>query len=222
MKNSKILILGYGRHGKDSAAELLVNYFKLNFYSASLLAAELFIFDKLKDIYHYNNVKECYDDRSNHRAEWHELINNFNAENPNNDLTKQLMEKSDIYVGMRSVTDFVKYQIYFDLIIWVDASKRLPKENEDSCELTPDCADIIIDNNSDFEWFAHKVNRLGKLIYTLTVSKNLSPLSFEEWYDLNEEKINIELAENGADRELDFNSEKEFQKRYEKYIDNSK
>ena len=43
-------------------------------------------------------------------------------------------------------------------------------------------------------------------------------LSFEEWYNLNEENIYIELAENGADRELDFDSEKEFEKRYEKYF----
>jgi len=47
------------------------------------------------------------------------------------------------------------------------------------------------------------------------------PLSFEDWYGINEDEINIELAENGADRELDFNPEKEFEKRYEKYINTS-
>ena len=30
--------------------------------------------------------------------------------------------------------------------------------------------------------------------------------------------INVELAESGADRELDFHSEKEFEERYEKYL----
>lgn len=44
-------------------------------------------------------------------------------------------------------------------------------------------------------------------------------LTFDEWYDLNEETINIELAESGADRELDFDSEREFGKRYEIYLD---
>jgi len=47
------------------------------------------------------------------------------------------------------------------------------------------------------------------------------PLSFEDWYNINEDEINIELAENGADREMDFNPEKEFEKRYEKYINTS-
>jgi hypothetical protein len=44
-------------------------------------------------------------------------------------------------------------------------------------------------------------------------------LSFEEWYEINETKIQIELAENGADRELDFDSEKEFDLRYQKYLE---
>jgi hypothetical protein len=43
-------------------------------------------------------------------------------------------------------------------------------------------------------------------------------LTYEEWYDLNEDEINIELAENGADREMDFNPEDEFNKRYETYL----
>lgn len=42
-------------------------------------------------------------------------------------------------------------------------------------------------------------------------------LSFEKWYALNEDSINIELAESGADREMDFDSELEFEKRYEQY-----
>ena len=45
-----------------------------------------------------------------------------------------------------------------------------------------------------------------------------SPLSYEEWYSLYEEEIIIELAETGADRELDFDSELEFERRYEKYL----
>lgn len=42
-------------------------------------------------------------------------------------------------------------------------------------------------------------------------------LTFEEWYALNEDIVNIELAESGADREMDFDSELEFNKRYETY-----
>lgn len=44
-------------------------------------------------------------------------------------------------------------------------------------------------------------------------------MAYEQWYELNEERINIELAENGADRELDFDSEHEFITRYENYLE---
>ena len=46
--------------------------------------------------------------------------------------------------------------------------------------------------------------------------------TYEEWYDLNENEIWIELSEIGADRELDFNPESEFETRYENYINQNK
>lgn len=47
-------------------------------------------------------------------------------------------------------------------------------------------------------------------------------LEFEEWYELFEDFINMELAETGADREMCFNSEREFERRYEMYLNNMK
>jgi hypothetical protein len=44
------------------------------------------------------------------------------------------------------------------------------------------------------------------------------PMDYETWLMGNEDDINIELATIGADRELDFNPEKEFLKRYIKYV----
>ena len=46
-------------------------------------------------------------------------------------------------------------------------------------------------------------------------------LEYDEWYSKFEDIINIELAETGADRELCFNPEKEFDKRYELYLENN-
>lgn len=48
----------------------------------------------------------------------------------------------------------------------------------------------------------------------------MEKLNFEQWYGINEEEIHIELAENGADREMDFNSELEFEIRYQEYVIN--
>lgn len=41
---------------------------------------------------------------------------------------------------------------------------------------------------------------------------------YDVWFNKNEESILIELAESGADRELDFNLEAEFDKRFQKYL----
>lgn len=43
-------------------------------------------------------------------------------------------------------------------------------------------------------------------------------LDFDEWCDTFANEIDIELAENGADKEMDFNPEVEYQKRYEMYL----
>lgn len=48
----------------------------------------------------------------------------------------------------------------------------------------------------------------------------MKKLNFDDWYEINEEEIYIELAENGADREMDFDPELEFEIRYQEYDTN--
>ena len=48
---------------------------------------------------------------------------------------------------------------------------------------------------------------------------NSKTLGFVEWFGVYEDEIYIELAESGADRELDFDLELELEKRYEEYLD---
>ena len=52
----------------------------------------------------------------------------------------------------------------FDLIIWVDASDRLPPEDVSSFNIKKSDADIIIENNGTFEEFKEKVIRLGNTL----------------------------------------------------------
>ena len=44
-----------------------------------------------------------------------------------------------------------------------------------------------------------------------------TPLTFEEWHNENADSISIAMAESGADREMDFDLERELEKRYEDY-----
>ena len=45
-------------------------------------------------------------------------------------------------------------------------------------------------------------------------------LDYNEWCYIYQEHVVIECAENGADRELDFNLEDELFKRYDEYVAN--
>jgi len=70
-------------------------------------------------------------------------------------------------------------------------------------------------NQKYIEWLEDKINK-GRKLPVDSVSERF--LEYEEWYAKFEDEINTELAEIGADREMDFDSEREFDKRYEMYL----
>lgn len=161
----KLLIIGHARHGKDTCAEILRDEIGMTFTSSSMKAAEIFIYDELKDKYGYESFEECFEDRVNHRAEWHDLIIEYNRTDKAR-LAKDILSESDCYVGMRSgeEIDECVSQGIFDLVIWIDASDRLPLEPKDSFNINKSFADVIIDNNSTEEIFYKRVKRLSKII----------------------------------------------------------
>jgi dephospho-CoA kinase len=165
-KKNKILIIGHARHGKDTLAELLRDNFDFTFKSSSQSAAEIFIYDSLKDKYGYTTPEQCFEDRVNHRAEWYDMICDYNSLDKAK-LAKSILKIADSYVGMRDREEIKECinQELFDLIIWVDASKRLALESPDSFNIDVSCADIIIDNNNDLETFKKRVIRLGNILY---------------------------------------------------------
>jgi len=77
---NKFLIIGHARHGKDTFAELLQEQFDFKFKSSSQAAAEIFIYDELKEKYGYKTPEECFEDRVNHRAEWYNMICDYNKD----------------------------------------------------------------------------------------------------------------------------------------------
>jgi hypothetical protein len=146
----KFLIIGHGRHGKDTVADYMCDKFKLTASSSSLFAAEKVVYPDMSE--DYKNADECFEDRHNHRKRWFDLISAYNTPDGTR-LAREMMETHDIYVGMRNKRelDACREQKMFDVVVWVDASKRHPPESVDSCTVTAQDADVVIDNNGSLQ-----------------------------------------------------------------------
>jgi len=161
----KLMIMGYGRHGKDTVCELLRDRHGFTFASSSYEAAEYAIYPVLRDLLGYKTLEECYNDRVNHRALWFELIKAFNHRDKAR-LSGLIFETYDIYAGIRNAEEFhaARRAGLFDYTVWVDASRRLPPETTSSCTVTPGMADYVLDNNGDLDWLQFKVDEMvGRL-----------------------------------------------------------
>ena len=144
----KLLVIGHGRHGKDTVCEILQKNYNLSFESSSKFCSQLFIYDQLKDKYGYANEEECYADRHNHRAEWYDAICDYNKGDGAR-LGREIFKAHDIYCGLRNKREYfaMKNTGVFDYAIWVDRSDHLPEESKDSMSLEQWMADYTIDNN---------------------------------------------------------------------------
>lgn len=149
MANKKLLIIGHGRHGKDTVGEILRDRYGYAFTSSSFFCAQ-FVFKMGRDCaIPYNSVQECFDNRHKHRDEWGDLIAEYNTPDKSRTATEMIQQGYDMYVGMRREDELLACmnKDLFDHIIWVDRSEHLPPEPITSMNLTPLHADIFLDNN---------------------------------------------------------------------------
>lgn len=161
----KLLVIGHGRHGKDTVCDILKNNYGYNFISSSEFCAKQFIYDQLKNKYNYENYEQCYNDRHNHRAEWYDLISDYNLDNPSR-LGIEIFKEYDIYCGLRNKREFVslKEQKVYDYALWVDRSQVLPTEDSSSMTLDKSMADFIIDNNKSLIYLMEQIDALANYI----------------------------------------------------------
>ena len=175
MTKFKLLVIGHGRHGKDTVCEILRDKYDYSFESSSKFCSKFFIFEALRKKYGYANEEECYADRHNHRAEWYDAIcayNEFDAAT----LGRDIFREHDIYCGLRNKKEFhaMKNTGVFDYAIWVDRCDHLPPESKDSMSLEPWMSDFTIDNNGTLEDLKFNVDMLVNHLSTSPLL-NLQP-----------------------------------------------
>jgi hypothetical protein len=148
----KLLIIGHGRHGKDTVAAMLKEEFRLTHLASSEASSTIFVFDALKEKYGYTTVEDCFNDRANHRAEWYDLICEYNADDQAR-LAKDIVKRANVYVGMRSQAelDACIEQGVFDAIIGV-VDPRKPFEDKASMSIAVEkYADLTIYNDGTLD-----------------------------------------------------------------------
>lgn len=159
----KVLVLGDGGHGKDEAAMLIAKHWGLKYKPTSEIVIAEDIFPIVKDILPYQTGIEFFENRSKHRPLLYELIHLVTMKDPERFVQKVLLE-SDIHVGIRNRTEFEGAKHNFDLIVYIDAFNRVPRENRKSMQLNTSDADIVIPNNTTVEDLERRIIRLGELL----------------------------------------------------------
>lgn len=158
--------MGYGRHGKDTVAAMIANRTGLKWGSSSMIALHHVVWPVMSketifegEYPRYDSPLECFADRHNRRAEWHELIKHYNTPDKAR-LAKDVLANYDMYVGMRCQQEFYASRDLFDLVIWVDASLRNEDESSDSCTVDRRMADFVINNNRTTEHLSKILNAI--------------------------------------------------------------
>lgn len=165
-KLPKLLIIGHGRHGKDTVSEIISSTYNYKFENSSRFCSKLFIYDKFKNKYNYKNEVECFNDRHNRRQEWYDAISEYNTPDAAR-LGKEIFKKNNIYCGLRKKNEFeaMVNDKVFDYSIWVDRTQHLPKEDITSMTLNESMADFIVDNNGSLEDLKYNtINLMEKIL----------------------------------------------------------
>lgn len=149
----KLLVIGHGRHGKDTACEILQDEYEYSFISSSLYVAE----HVMMPITDYPDVLSCYDDRHNNRQFWMDSIKAYNHPDLAR-LSKEIVAEYDIYCGLRDYDEFkeARVQGVFDYVIGVDASERI-SYRDPTFQIPMSECDYIVDNNHDAEHLASEI-----------------------------------------------------------------
>lgn len=170
MQLPKLLVIGHGRHGKDTVCDILKENYGFKFQSSSEFCAKKFIYNALKSKYGYKNYDECFVDRHNRRVEWFDLIHEY-CRGDYARLGRDIFAENDIYCGLRNKAEFhaMRNTGVFDYCIWVDRSDHLPPEDLKSMNLEIWMADFVIDNNGTLEDLKRNTCELVRTLITRPV-----------------------------------------------------
>ena len=160
MGKPKVLILGHGRHGKDTVADVLEQYGLTGTSSSQFVAGYVRNYLEDRAIVYYPDPFKAWEDRHNFRAAWRSAIDEYNLGDPTR-LTREILSCTDVYTGLRTRREYEAAKDLFDVVVWVDASERLPLEPSTSMELEY-CSETMryLNNNGTVDELIEQIDYL--------------------------------------------------------------
>ena len=153
----KIGICGNGECGKDTAAEFLRDEFGLRYVQGtSMWAAALVWAHMTKTGHGYDTIRECWEDRRNHRMLWAKVIARYNATDPVK-MYRDCLSNQDILTGVRWRHEFQACRAAKLCDAWLYIDR--PGTADDTNEITPADCDYVIRNHGTLEEFKAELRR---------------------------------------------------------------
>lgn len=112
----KIAIIGHGRSGKDTVAELLAKQTGLRFDGSISWCIKERVADVL-------GVSSCsaWENRHKNREQWRKIIDDFRKDDPGC-VIRDILCHADIIAGIRARAEFEATKHLFKHVIWVERS----------------------------------------------------------------------------------------------------
>ncbi len=150
----RILLVGYGRAGKDAGLEALSamtglkNAGTTSLYLAKYVAAELGITET-----------EAYKARHQHRETWFRIGQELRKNDPGI-LLREALLKGDLCGGVRDLEEivFARENRVVDLIVWV---QNVRTGIDKTVKFGPEHCDVIVQNNGTLDEYHEKLRRLA-------------------------------------------------------------
>lgn len=145
----KLLVIGHGEHGKDTACKIINRLTGLKFISSSEVAVNVGeiweVISAARPEYDGNRYL-AYSMRREDRLLWGNTIRLYNTPDKTA-LCKRILLDNDIYNGMRCDEEYLACKKLFNAVLWVDATIRVSK-NDPSMKIPFNPREMIFINNN--------------------------------------------------------------------------
>lgn len=144
-----VLVLGHKHHGKTTVARMLQRY-ELSFVDTSDLLIDLAIklnIEEHRPEKYITGRDQVYRDKELYR-DW--LVHSLAVYNEQNNFCEYVLDKCNIYCGMRSAEEYEANKHRFDRIVWVEVPDG-PVDHTMQIEFDPACMTKLYNNGTKIQ-----------------------------------------------------------------------